>query len=313
MARHFVVSGLLLITLLPQGYGTSQQSSFSREVLAKALEAGNSMATIEIRSMRVTGTMVAVRINVVELIVPGDLGAGDVNTTFEQTVSSIYAVGLQAGSQYAAFIARGQPYLFQWSFLNDIAKIHPTDQDAIRRLREAAESVYEKSAIRQFRQAPMKAPSELPVLPDELAAACKEFRDRPAARGEAAKKISESDLASQMDRSRPYSSTISFLPPKIHLSRSQVLSLLGPPTWHFGWFYSWRCDDIASVQDGGPNVGVLVVRFDHNGMTDFVHYDMYERANWIRSMSDHSQAAATFPYRSSIHLLTATCGVDPLC
>ncbi len=282
MTRQIVVFGLLAMTLMPHAWGAFQQSSFSSEILEKALGAGNSLATVDIVSTRLEGVMATVTIRIVGLIVAGDLKKEDLHSTFEQTVFHTYAAGLQAGSQYAFFIARGQPFLFQWSFLNDIVKIDSTDPDAIRRLTEAAERVYEKSAIRQFRQAAIKTPAELPTLPDELAAVCKEFRTWPGKRGEAARKISESDIGSQMDPSKPYSSTINFLPPKLRLSRLQVLSLLGPSTWNSGWFYSWRCDDIVSTQDGGPNVGVLVVRFDKNEMTDFVHYDMYDRAHWIR-------------------------------
>jgi hypothetical protein len=69
-----------------------------------------------------------------------------------------------------------------------LLKIDSTDPDAIRRLTEAGEMVYEKSAIRRFRQAGIKTSAELPTLPDELAAVCKEFRAWPGKRGEAAKK-----------------------------------------------------------------------------------------------------------------------------
>ena len=286
MARLILVFGLLATTLVPSVCSAVDQSSFSREVLERALEAGNSLAVVEILSTRVEGVMVIVRIRIVGLLVAGDMKKEDVQSIFEQTVFHTYAAGLQVGSQYAVFVARAQPFLLYWSFLNDIVKIDPTDQGAAGRLREAAENVYEKSAIRRFRETAIKTSAEPPELPDELAAACKKFRDRSGERGEAARKISESDIGSQMDRSKPYSSTINFLPPKIPLSRSQVLSLLGPPTWKAGWFYSWRCDEIASLQNGGPNVGILVVRFNHKEMTEFVHYDMYEREHYIRSQND---------------------------
>jgi hypothetical protein len=267
---------------MPHVRGAFQKSSFSDATLEKALGSGYSLAIVDIPSIKVEGVMTSIKIRIAGLIVAGDLTKQDLQSTFEQTVFHTYAAGLHSGSQYACFIARAHPYLLYWSYLNDIINMDSANADAIRQLTRAADSVYERSAIRRFRQAAMGPPAELPVLPDELATACRDFRDRPGQRGEAAKKICESDMGSQMDRSKPYSSTMNFLPPKIRLSRRQVLSVLGPPTWKCGWMYSWRGDDIPSMQDGGTQIGILEVHFDQDEMADFVHYDMYERAHWIR-------------------------------
>ena len=106
------------------------------------------------------------------------------------------------------------------------------------------------------------ANSELPALPDEMASLCKQFREQPGRRTVFGRRIAESDLGSRIDDSNPLSSSRTYLPPKISLSRQQVLVLFGEPTWRNGWVYSWRCDDFAQAQEGGSEIGILSVTFD---------------------------------------------------
>ena len=51
---------------------------------------------------------------------------------------------------------------------------------------------------------------------------CKEFREQPGRREDTGRRIAESDLGSRIDDSNPLSSSRTYLPPKISLSRRQA-------------------------------------------------------------------------------------------
>ena len=63
----------------------------------------------------------------------------------------------------------------------------------------------------------------LPELPREILAMCKQFKANPNNRSVFAKKIYESDMGSRRDISEPSSSIMKYLPPKIILSREEII------------------------------------------------------------------------------------------
>jgi len=268
--------GVLLLSSI------SVASTIPEATLERALDGGCSLVVAEILSVRAEDNGYRGEAKVVRTIVAGDLDKADVRNSWEFVYGPRYAMALKPGSHYAMFFRRDCPYDLAWAFADDLIEVEPSDEDAIRQLVEAADRIYVQTSVRQSRRTRPWPYVKPPDLPEELASLCKQFRDNPGRRTGLGRKIAESDLGSQRDTSDVRSSVIKYLPPKVLLSRQQVLALLGEPIWRSGWTYSWRCDDFANVQEGGSQVGILSVTFDKGESGIRVLFDMQERSKWFR-------------------------------
>ncbi len=292
MNRHRITFGLLVLALI---YGASAGSQIAptipEETLERALESGCSLVVAEILEGYTRDRMYYYKPRIVRTIIAGDLEKEEAYNPPDLFAGASYGRALKAGSRYAMFIGRDYPYEFAWAFRDDVMEVNSPDDEVVRRLVEVADRIYARTSIRQLRRTmPWSkgwASSELPALPEELAALCKEFREQPGRRTNIGRKIGESDLGFRIDDSKPFSSQLTYLPPKISLSRQQVLALFGEPTWTNGWTYSWRCDDLVHVREGGDKIGILSVGFDRSEQSIGLLFYMQERSKWIQPAKPH--------------------------
>jgi hypothetical protein len=292
MNRHGIVFGLLV---LAWGSGASAGSQMSLAIpeatLARAFHSGCSLVVAEVLEVYAKDRMYYYKPRIVRTIVAGDLEKEEAYRPPDLFAGASYGAALKPGSRYAMFIGRDYPCEFAWAFRDDVMEVNSPDEDAVRRLVQIADRIYAGTAIRQFRRTrPGSKPlanSELPALPDELASLCKQFREQSGRRTVFGRRIAESDLGSRMEDSNPLSSSRTYLPPKIPLSRQQVLALFGEPTWTNGWTYSWRCDDFVHAQEGGSEIGILSATFDKREIAFRILFQMQERSKWIRPAKPH--------------------------
>jgi len=283
MDKCAIASVLLLVAgaSVPSA-ASANRAVFSEATLERALESGCSLVVAEIREAYAKEQMHYYKARIIRTIVAGDLQKEEAYHLPDLFAGASYGAALKPGSHYAMFISRDCPCEFAWSLRDDVVEWDTSDEDAIRRLVEVSDRVYAKTAVRRFRRTKPWAYTKPPDLPDGLDTLCKQFREQPGRQAEAGSKIAESDLGSRVDESRPFSSQRTYLAPEISLSREQVLSLLGEPTWKNGWTYSWRCDYYTRAQGGADQVGVLSTTFDPNERAVRVLYDMYDRSKWSR-------------------------------
>jgi hypothetical protein len=133
---------------------------------------------------------------------------------------------------------------------------------------------------------------DLPALPDEPAALCRQFREGAGRRMELGRRIAASDLGSRRDLSDREAADLRYLPPRLSLSRRQVLALWGEPDWQSGWTYAWCCDDFAGAREGGGEIGILSATFDSSERATRVLFEMQERSKWVRSHRPQDEFAA---------------------
>jgi hypothetical protein len=283
MDQRGITFGLLVLASV---LGASAESSISSTIpettFERALESGCSLVVAEILEVYAKDRMYYYKPRVVRTIIAGDLEKEQVHSPPDLFAGASYGTALKPGSRYAMFIERDYPYEFAWAFRDDVIEVDPSDEDAVRRLIEVADRVYAGTSIRQFRRTRPWAYAKPPDLPDELASLCKQFREQPGRRADIARRIAKSDIGSRIDDSKPFSSRRTYLPPKISLSRQQVLALFGEPTWRNGWMYSWRCDDFVHAHEGGDKIGILSVAFDESEKATGVLFYMQERSKWVR-------------------------------
>jgi hypothetical protein len=283
MWRWSLLFGWLALVCGGSAYGgLGSGVPLSESTIERALEQGCSLVVAEVLSVRSEGRMYYYRVRVARTFVAGDLQKEEVHQPLELFAGASYGGALETGCHYAMFVSREYPYNFSWAFRDDAFEIDPSNEQAVRRLADAASRIYAKTSILQFRRAAIERNVELPPLSEELVSLCKEFRQGPGRRAELGKRIFQSDLGSRIDESNPESSVRTYLPPRISCSRAQILSLLGHPNFKSGWVYSWRCDDYARARDGAGDVAVLVVRFDREDRAVRVLYYMQQRSHWIR-------------------------------
>lgn len=280
--RRITFGLLVLASVLGASAELSIGSTIPEATLERALESGCSLVVAEILEVYAKDRMYYYKPRIVRTIIAGDLKKEQVHSPPDLFAGASYGTALKPGSRYAMFIKRDYPYEFGWAFRDDVTEADPSDKGAVQRLVEIADRVYAGTSIRQFRRTVPWAYVKPPDLPEELASLCKQFRDQPGRRAEIGRKIAESDLGSRIDDSQPFSSIRMYLPPKVPLSRQQVLALLGEATWKSGWTYSWACDDYVNAQKGGSEIGILSVTFDKSERAIRILFDMPERSKWIR-------------------------------
>jgi len=125
--------------------------------------------------------------------------------------------------------------------------------------------------------------AELPALPDDLAALCETFRADPETRSDTGRGIFESDLGSRFAESEFDTSSVRrLLPPRIQLTRSQVIALLGEPTIRAGWIYSWLCGQSTERGWVGRDVYVLAITFNEDDVVTCCTYNQQKKSHWTK-------------------------------
>lgn len=257
---------------------------FPESLLIDAFEKGCSLIVAEILSVHEEQLtkFYFYKAKVIRPIILGDLTKNDIQDPLELFAGASYGEALKPGSIYALFVIKECPYHSSWAYRDEVLQIDTSDSQSLDRLVRAANRAYSKTVIHKFRQGWQAVQEvELPLLPEEVLSLCNQFKTDPESRAEIGKKIFESDLGSRRADSRPYSSEISYLPPKVSLSREQILSLLGSPNLRSGWTYSWLCGQIGKGLNA-KNVSILSVKFDKSEVAVLVLYQEQEKSNWTK-------------------------------
>jgi len=257
---------------------------FPESLLIDAFEKGCSLIVAEILSVHEEQPtkFYFYKVKVIRPIILGDLTKNDIQDPLELFAGASYGDALKLGSIYALFVIKECPYHSSWAYRDEVLQIDTSDSQSLDRLVRAANRAYSKTVIHKFRQGWQAVQEvELPLLPEETLSLCKQFKTDPESRAEIGKKIFESDLGSRHADSRPYSSEISYLPPKVPLSREQILSLLGSPNLKSGWTYFWLCGQIGKGT-GAKEVDVLSATFDKRETAVRVLYQRQKKPKWTK-------------------------------
>ncbi|MCK4293545.1 MAG: hypothetical protein KAY65_10140 [Planctomycetes bacterium] len=263
--------------------GSAKDNVFSESVLIDAFEKSRSLVIAKIDSVhKEKGTAFhAYRVDIVCSVVPGDLTEDDTYGPLELFAGASYANALTPGRAYALFVTKDCPFNYSWANADDALQVDLSNERQVQTLVRAANAAYAKTAIRRFRQRKIDERAKLPPLPNDIVSLCEEFRCNPVKRAEVGKQLYESDLGSRRDDSKPWSSSISYLPPKISLTREQILSLLGRPNLKSGWTYSWLSGQIGKGF-AAEQVNVLSATFDKNEVAIRVVYQHQEKSKWTK-------------------------------
>lgn len=264
--------------------GFPKDGCFSESILIDAFEKGRSLVVAEILSVyeEKHTDFHCYTAKVMRPIILGDLTKNDMLDALELFAGASYGSALKPGSTYALFITKDCPYHFSWAHRDDVIKVDISEKENLQALIEAADRAYAKASIREFRKGKGPEKVELPALPEKIISLCESFRANPINRAEFAKRIYESDIGSKLDDSTPFLSYRVYLPPKIVLSREQMVFLLGKPTQKCGWTYHWFCGQDKSVAVPEKYVGILSVTFDKSENGIRVLYDTHQRVKWAR-------------------------------
>ena len=269
------------VTGLPAGY--SKCDVFSESVLMDAFEKGRSLIIAEVLSLRRAEdtNFHYYKVEVIRPIIPGDLTKDDLQDPVELFAGASYGNALKLGSTYALFVTKGCPYHYSWSHRDDVIKVDISRKENLQALVEAAGRIYAKTSIRKFREKVI-GEADLPPLSKRIVALCEEFKTNPEKRAYIGRQLYESDLGSRRDESMLYSSSkMLYLPPKVSLSREQILSLLGRPNLKSGWTYFWLCGQIGKGS-GAKKVGVLSATFEKSEAAVRVLYKQHDKSKWTK-------------------------------
>lgn len=286
------LAATVLCWMLLSHAGMSGPNRLSDTALSDAMEKGRALMHVEVLSaltiQEERTTFYAYRVAVRALVVPGDLTDADVAQPIDLFAGAAYGDALKVGGSYLLFVTKDAPYSYSWAHRDDIADVTQEDREAVAQLAAQARIVYATTHLREFRDAIEKSVSYSDAIPNAVLSACKRFRSSPKDRCESAREIWESDIGSRRDESRPESSRTVFLPPRVPLSRPEVLDLLGEPDIKVGYCYKWYCGE-----DTAGNAGVLSVGFMPNGTMATLVYGGERPEHWILgkgSSNNHVQA-----------------------
>lgn len=254
------------------------RNQFPETVLNNAFEKGCSLVITEILKQEDHYSFYYYKAKLIQPVILGDLSEEDFREPIELFAGASYGNTLVIGSTYALFVTKDAPFFFCWGYRDNVQKIDLNDKQEVSTFISEAEQVYEKTSISKFRNIPIKVPSVIPDIPEALRKMCDEFRKKENNRVELARNIYQSDLGSHLDESKPWSSIAIYLPPKILLSRSQVLYLLGNPTLKIGRTYHWFCG--RDETDSSEDVGVLIGVFDHDENLITLIYNTNKMLKW---------------------------------
>lgn len=275
------IIAITLLALLFSQACVYASDELSDAVILDALEKGRSLVSVEILSV---GTkeekatkFYSYKTKVLKLIVAGDLAPADIQSPVVLFAGASYGKALTVGSKYALFVTKDAPHFFSWAHRDDVVKIDPEDSDALKQIETQASRIYARTQLHKFREEKKKDEGELPSIPENLKATCAKFKRYEEKRCELARSIWESNIGSRPDESRHLASVISYLPPKIQLSRAQALQLLGKPSIKVGYGYKWFCG-----RDSQGHAGVLTIEFNSNGMVRTLVYGGEPINHWIQ-------------------------------
>lgn len=258
--------------------------ALAEHVLMDAFEKGRSLVIVEILSVHSAEEHGVefwhYKARVVRPIVLGDCTKESIQGPLELHAGASYGEALKPHSTYALFITRDCPHHFSWAHRDNLVKVDLAEKGVLQAIVQGAARAYEKTAIRGFREVQFTERPRLPSLPGSIVAFCEQFRARSENRVEFAKKIHESELGSRRDDSAPYLSYLRYLPPRIGLSREQVLFLLGKPTLKLGWTYFWFCGEDKSISRPGKYAGILSVTFDESENVTLLLYRADRMVKW---------------------------------
>lgn len=253
---------------------------FSDEVLVNAFEKGSSLAFARILSVREEqGTrMYFYKVRLIDLIVPGDLSPRDIEEPIELFAGASYGSALKVGTDYAIFVTKDAPYYFSWTHRDSVIKLGVIDPSFMMQFMTKTQYVYGETCLCQFRKNKSDDKIKLPPLSRKLRHTFKEFKEKENNRCDAVRSIYLSDVGSRKDESQPWSSIITFLPPKLELSRTQALFLLGDPTIKVGFTYKWFCGRYPD----GEYAGVLTIIFNKEEKDSLLMYGKEEIGKWVK-------------------------------
>ncbi|MEN6372696.1 MAG: hypothetical protein ABFD64_11870 [Armatimonadota bacterium] len=276
--------------------------------LIRAFDMGSTFAVVEMLGEQHLDNdgRYRIKLKVKKLLIPGDLSLQDVKDPIacysgmwhprnyppkdvndpkppKPEPNELFS-NLIPGHTYALFFIREFQNGFVWCFRDNYYEVSIADQQEMAKLESLAEQAYKSSTVIKFRSVKPKVDHTLPNLDDQLIQTCNRFRANISKRCSEGEAIARSDLGSRATMRSPVYSYISFDPPKIKLSRGQVLGLLGQPTQKNGFTYSWHCglDPIpdawklsptcATIDRSKQYYGALIITFDADENTHYVGY-----------------------------------------
>ena len=263
---------------------TPQSAELSDDILQRAFEHGNSLVVANVlwvssrQESDLRTKIYYYTVIVRELVVAGDLSSADVREPIAIFTNASYGDALDIGSAYLLVISKCSPKKFDWSYCDYVLRVTPENSQTLREVKSRARDLYAKSAIRAFREKQVEPPGALPEMPEDVLKAFEAFRNTASDRCDFAKTIYESDFGTRIDESTPWRSDLKFLPPKMTLSRSQIVRLLGEPTFKHGFSYVWFCGRYDPV-----HAGILSVGFNAQEQTTGLLYHGVRLADWIEN------------------------------
>lgn len=271
---------------LPTNNATAYEDPFSETLLIDAFEKGRSLVIAEVLSIQSKqeqhGNFYCYTVKIVQPVVMGDLSVDDLASPVQLFAGASFGSSLRIGATYAIFIIKDKPLFISWAHRGAIWKIDKKRKKEVDVFISKAKQVYEKTLICKFRNAEIGKLYTPADIPDELKRICNEFKKKGDDRVELAKAIFQSDLGSRPDESNKFSSVRIYLPPKVLLSRSQVLHLFGEPTLKLGRTYYWFCgeDDSASPE----YTGILTATFDRDENLIRLIYGLDKMIKWKKHL-----------------------------
>jgi hypothetical protein len=283
MRRYCYILCLCLISICSDK--ATSQEKLSEITLIDALSKGRSLVIAEILSkgMRENGIW-NVRIKIVKPVIYGDLKEDDCDEILDlfAGASDKYVERLETGLWYALFVLKDCPYEYSWAHRDNFQLINKSDNTEIEELTHLAEVAYTKTSMLAFRKdLNAKEITDITKVPKEIISLCEQFKNNPEKRSVVAEKIYLSDISTRIKLERP-SSVQEIIPPKIILSRNQIVSLLGPPTLKSGWTYSWLCGQPVERGRSDRDVFVLSVTFDTDQKVQKVIYGQDKKDKWTK-------------------------------
>ena len=267
-----------------QDGGPENGSAFGEDVLMDAFEKGRSLVIVEVLSVHSVEERGVkfwyYEARILRPIVLGDCTEEHIRGPLHLDAGASYGEALKPGATYALFVTRDCPHHFSWAHRDNVVRVDLAEKGVVEAIVRGATRVYEKTAIRRFREVRLTERPAIPSVPGSILALCEQFRADSANRVEVAKRIYESELGSRRDESARRLSYVRYLPPKIRLSREQVLFLLGEPTLRFGWTYSWFCGEDKSIPGPHEYAGILSVTFDKSESVTLMLYHAHQMAKW---------------------------------
>ena len=284
----------VILTLLLSHLTSYADEELSDTVLHHALETGRSFVSVVILGIQ-TEEERGIRFyyyeaEVRKVMIAGDVAPSDVKKPIGLFAGTSYGEALTVGAAYALFVTKDAPCFFSWAHRGDVVRLASDDAKSLRQLERRAINVYAKTQLKQFRDLQDEKAVDPLLLPGGLKEACVDFRLHQGSRCESAEAIWKSDLGSRRDESRPWSSWISYLPPKVPLSRAQILQLLGKPTIKLGYTYKWFCGN-----DARGRAGVLAVRFNTQSTVDTLVYGGEPLNQWVSGKEAPTKASSRSP------------------